>query len=81
MESRNIKLSFLLPSLIKLQCLKKVIEAHSTVQQRFGVLTALESMPDDDILGAIERLVCAYASDLSSDFLKFFQFIYCTCRP
>ncbi|XP_068208426.1 zinc finger MYM-type protein 1-like [Palaemon carinicauda] len=48
--------------------LKKRIEAYSTMQQRFDVLTEFESMSDDDIVAAIERLVGVYASDLSSDF-------------
>ncbi|XP_068233551.1 uncharacterized protein [Palaemon carinicauda] len=56
--------------------LKKRIEAYSTMQQRFGVLTEFESMSDDDIVAAIERLVGVYASDLSSDFYsEFCQFI------
>lgn len=56
--------------------LKKRIEAYSTMQQRFGVLTEFESMSDDDIVAAIERLVGVYAGDLSSDFYsEFCQFI------
>ena len=45
--------------------LKQRIKSHSFVQQRFGVLTEFNSMVDEDIKIAIERLVGIYPKDPS----------------
>ena len=56
--------------------LKQRIKSYSFVQQRIGVLTEFESMSDEDIKIAIERLVDIYPKGLSFEFhSEFCQFI------
>ena len=56
--------------------LKQRIKSYSFVQQRFGFLTEFDSMSDEDIKIAIERLVDNYPKDLSFEFYsEFCQFI------
>jgi len=56
--------------------LKQSIKSYSFVQQRFGVLTEFDSMSDEDIKIAIERLVDNYPKDLSFEFYsEFCQFL------
>ena len=43
--------------------LKQRIKSYSFVQQRFGFLTEFDSMSDEDIKIAIERLVDNYPKD------------------
>ena len=56
--------------------LKQRIRSYSSVQQRYGFLIEFDSMSDEDIRIAIERLVDIYSKDLSFElFSVFCQFI------
>ena len=44
--------------------LKQIIAAYKTVAERFGFLSNLESMGDDEVKAAVRKLVQVYPDDL-----------------
>ena len=60
--------------------LKQRIKSHLFLQQRFRVLTEFDSMSDEDIKTAIERLVEIYPKDLSFEFYSEFCQLFAGTR-